>query len=171
MSLVINICDQVVEDSSEIASARVSASHRKSMRRPIFKNKQQTGSIRNLSLSNISEENIDDNSNSEELRLKNKVNCCHVTFVCDDEKVTSDTSDNLNNYESDKDKVRSNEENEKEKIIGNKSDKEDKEDRDNCQVSDKKKRVNNNTAENMSKRCLVSRFVPEFIDNNKITIV
>ena len=59
------------------------------MKRKIFKNKQQTGSMRNLSLSNISEENIDDNTNSEELRLKNKVNCCHATFVFDDEKVTS----------------------------------------------------------------------------------
>ena len=171
----------MVEDSSEIASAKVSSSHRKSMRRPIFKNKQQTGSIKNLSLSNISEENIDDNSNSEELRLKNKVNCCHVTFVCDDEKVTSDTSDNLNNYETDKDKVRSNDEkekkkpfpfeSEKEKIIGNKSDKEDKEDRDKCQVSDKKKSRNNKTAKNMKRSYLFSRFVQEFIDNNKITIV
>jgi hypothetical protein len=135
----------VVEESSEIASARVSSSYRKSMKRTIFKNKQQTGSIKNLSLSKISEENIDDNSNSEELRLKNKVNCRHVTFVCDDEKVTSDTSDNSN--------------------------KEDKEDSYECQVSDKKKRVNNNTAENMNQSCLVSRFVPEFIDNDKITIV
>ena len=91
----------MVEDSSEIASARVSSSYRKSMRRTIFKNKHQTGSIRNHSLSKISEENIDDNSNSEGLRLKNKVTCCHVTFVCDDEKVTSYTSDHY----SDKDKV------------------------------------------------------------------
>jgi hypothetical protein len=95
--------------------------------------------------------------------------------------VTSDTSDNFNNHDSDKDKESPNEENdknkpftiesEKDKFIRNTSDKEDKEDSYECQVSDKKKRVNKNTAKNMSQSCLVSRFVPEFIDNNKITIV
>jgi hypothetical protein len=84
----------VVENSSEIASARDSSSYRKSTKRTKFKNKQQSISIRNNPLSKISEENTDDNYNSESLKLENKVNGCHVTFVCDDEKVTSDTSDN-----------------------------------------------------------------------------
>ena len=128
------------------------------MKRTIFKNKLQTGS-----LSNISEENIDDKYNSEELRLKNKVNCCHVTFVCDDEKVTIDASDTSNNHDSDKVSHK--------KESGKKSDKEAKEDSDKWQVSDKKKRVNNNTEENMSQSFLLSRFVPEFINNNKISIV
>ena len=38
-------------------------------------------------LSKISEENTDDNSDSEGLKLKHEETCCHVTFVCDDEKV------------------------------------------------------------------------------------
>ena len=40
--------------------------------------------------------NTDDNYNSEALELKNKVNDYHVTFVCEDEKGTSNTSDNDN---------------------------------------------------------------------------
>ena len=76
-------------DSSEIASARVSSSYRKSTKRTKFTNKQQTVLIRNHSLSKISEENY----NSEAPQLEIKVNGCHVTFVCDDEKVRSDTSD------------------------------------------------------------------------------
>ena len=31
--------------------------------------------------------------------------------------------------------------------------------------------MNNNASETMNKSCLLSRFVPELIDNNKITIV
>ena len=83
----------MVEDSSEIASARVSLSYKKSMKRKKLKNKLQPVSIRNHSLSKISEENY----NSAVPQLEIKVNGCHVTFVCDDEKVTSDTSDSSNN--------------------------------------------------------------------------
>ena len=99
-----DLCKQVVEDSSEIASARVSSSYRKSIKRTIFKKKPEP--IRNPSLSKISEENTDENSEGEEHRLKSNVNCCHVTFVCDDEKVTSDTSDCSNNHNRDNEKVR-----------------------------------------------------------------
>jgi hypothetical protein len=85
------ICEQVFEDSSEIASARISSSYRKSMKGTKFKSNLQTASIKNNSLRNISDDN------SEALKLENKVNGCHVTFVWDDEKETSDTSDNSNN--------------------------------------------------------------------------
>ena len=85
----------MIEDSSEIASARVSSSYRKSLKKTKFKNKPQPISVKNHSLSKISEENY----NSEAPQLEIKVNGCHVTFVCDDEKVTSDTSDSLNNNE------------------------------------------------------------------------
>ena len=97
--LIYIICEQVVEDSSEIFSVKVSASYRKSLKRTKVKNKPQPVFIRINSLSKISEENTDDNYNSEALKVKleNKVNGCHVTFVCDDEKVTSDTSDSSNN--------------------------------------------------------------------------
>ena len=57
--LLYAICDQVVEDSSEIASAQVSSIYRKSMKRTKFQNKQQTVLIINNSLSKISEENTD----------------------------------------------------------------------------------------------------------------
>ena len=65
-----------------------------------------------------------------------------IIFVGDDDKADIDKSDNLDEEESDK-----------------------------CQVSDKKKRRKNKNVENMNQSCLVFRFVPEFIDNNKITIV
>ena len=151
------------------------------MKRTIFKNKQDTRSIRNISLSKISEENIDDNYNSEEPRLENKVNCCHVTFVCDDLKVTSDTSDCSNNPNSDNDKVSPKKESvnnkpstfvsDDDKSNGDKSYYLYEEESGKGQVSDKKKSRNNKTTENMNQSCLLSRFVPEFIDNNKITIV
>ena len=159
------------EDSSEIASARVSSSYRKSLKRTIFQQKPEP--TRNHSLSRISEENTDENSESEELRLKGKVNCCHVTFVCDDDKVTSDTYNTSNNHSSDKDKVSHDKESNKkepvtvvsDKVICDKSDKEDNED------FDKKKSRIKKASENLKQRCLLSRFVPDFIDNNKIAIV
>ena len=73
----------MVEDSSEIASAQVSSIYRKSMKRTKFQNKQQTVLIINNSLSKISEENTD--VNSEALGIENKVKGCPVTFVCDDQ--------------------------------------------------------------------------------------
>ena len=167
------ICEQLVEDSSEIASARVSSSYRKSIKRTIFTNKP--GPIKKHSLSKISEENSD----SEELRLKHKDNCCHVTLVCDDEKVTSDTSNTSNNHSSDKDRVSHERENEMlepltfviDGTMCDKSDNSDKGESDKCQVIDKKKSRKNKTAENVKQSFLLSRFVSECNDNNKMTIV
>jgi hypothetical protein len=137
--------EQVVEESSEIASARVSSVYRKSMKKTIFRNRQksvQAGSIRNLSLSKISEEKTDNNSSSETLKLENKVNGCHVTFVCDDDKV-----------------------------IGGRSDSANKDNADESEVRPERKTNTRKPAENMKESCLLSRFVPEFIDSNKISIV
>ena len=147
----------MVEDSSEIASAGVLKSYRKSMKRTFFKNK--TEPTRNHSLSKISEENTDESSESEELRLKRQVNCCNVTFVSDDVKVTCDTANTANSQSSEKEKVSHEKEiirkepvtDISDKVICGKSNKEDKEESDKFQ--------------------LMSRFVPEFIDNNKIIIV
>ena len=169
------VFEQVVEDSSEIASARVSSSYRKSIKRTILKNKPEP--IRNHSLSKISEENTDENSDSE--GLKHKENCCHVTFVCDDEKVTSDTSNTSINHSSDKDRGSHERENEMlepltfviDGTMCDKSDNLDKGESDKCQVIDKKKSRKNKTAENVKQSFVLSRFVPECIDNNKITIV
>ena len=47
----------------------------------------------------------------------------------------------------------------------------DKSDNSDKEESDKKKSRKNKTAENMKQSYLFSSFVPEFIDNNKITIV
>ena len=143
----------------------------------MFKNKPEP--TRNHSLSKISEENTDENSDSEELRLKHTENCCHVTLVCDDEKVTSDTSNTSINHSSDKDRVSHERENEMLEpltfvIDGTMCDNfynSDKGESDKCQVIDKKKSRNNETTENIKQSYLFSRFVPEYIDNNKIIIV
>ena len=96
------------------------------------------------------------------------MNGCHVTFVCDDEKVTSDTSDNSNNHDSDKDIVNPKKESDNKK---QNTFVDDEEESDTCQVSLKKKRRISKTVKNTNKSCLLSRFVPEFIDKNKITMV
>ena len=70
---------------SEIATARVSSSYRKSMKRTVLQKKQQAGSTRDMSLSKISEEDIDEH----EVKVVNKMNDCHATFVSDVETVTS----------------------------------------------------------------------------------
>ena len=113
--------------------------------------------------------------------MTNKLNCCHVTFVCDDEKVTSDTSDCSNNHDRDNEKVSPEKESvnnkpstfvsDNDKANVDKSDNLDEEESDNCQTGDKKMSRNNKTAENMNQSCLLSRFAPEFIDNDTITIV
>ena len=147
----------MVEDSSEIASARVSSSYRKSMKSTKIKNKQQAVSIRNHSLCKISEENTDDNFNTN--AFENKVNNCHVTFVCDDEKVTSDTSDGS--------KVSLERENAKNrhKTVSCKSNNSDCDRYILCEETDII------GSESMKENFLLSRFVPEFFDGNKITIV
>ena len=61
------------------------------MKRTKVKNRAQPISIRNNSMSQISEENTDANYNSEAVKMEHTVNGCHVTFVCDDEKLTSNT--------------------------------------------------------------------------------
>ena len=73
---------------------------------------------------------------------KESVNNKPSTFVSDNDKANVDKSDNLDEEESD-----------------------------NGQVSDKKNSRNNKTAENINQSHLLSRFVPEFINNNKITVV
>ena len=156
------IYDQVVEDSSEIASARVSAGFRKSMKKKTKLKKTKTISIRNNSLSRISEENTDENYNSEALKMENKVNGCHVTFFCDDEKVTSDTSDISNNNKGNISQKKENTKNTHASYTSNKNDC-DK----NIPWDDKVKLA----SENMKENFLLSRFIPELIDSNKITIV
>ena len=87
-------------------------------------------------------------------------------------KVTSDTSNTSNKHNSDKDKISwLKESNKKEpvtfdsdKVICDISDNSDKEE------SDNKKSRNIITAGNIKQSCLLSRFVPECINNNKILI-
>ena len=69
--------EEIVEDSSEIASVRVSSIFRKSK----LRNKQvpQEGSIRTLPLSKISEEDTENKSANEKQRRKDKHN--DGTFV------------------------------------------------------------------------------------------
>ena len=150
----------MVEDSSEIASARVSLSYKKSMKRKKLKSKLQPVSIRTHSLSKIYEENY----NSKAHQLEIKVNGCHVTFVCDDEKVTSDTSDSLNNNEGNMSYKKENSQSSTGTVIFE------------SKKNDGSKNIlwdetDNKASENMNKSFLLSRFVPEFIDSNKITIV
>ena len=85
--------------------------------------------------------------------------------------MTSDTSNTSNNHSSDKDRVTHVQEKKMLEPVSFVIDNSDKEESDKCQVSDKKKSRNNKTAKNMKRSYLFSRFVQEFIDNNKITIV
>ena len=146
----------MVEDSSEIASARASSSYRKSTKRTKLKSIQQSISFRNNSLSKISEENTDDNYNSEALKLKNKVNDYHVTFVCEDEKGTINTSDN------DKGNMSHEKEN-NQSTPGNVIFEYNKNEGGRNILWDEK--------DNLKESFLLSRLVPELIDINKITIV
>ena len=154
----------MIEDSSEIASARVSSGYKKSMKRKKSKNTPQPISITNKSLSKISEENTDDNFDSEGCKMERKVNGCHVTFVCDDEKVTSDTSDSSKNNKGNISKRKENNKSSPgtDVFILNKNE------GDRNIPWDEK---DNTASEYMNKSFLLSRFVPELIDNNKITIV
>jgi hypothetical protein len=64
------------------------------MKRTKCKNSQPVSKIViNNFLCEIYEENSNDNYNSEALKLENKGYGCQVTFVCDDEIMTNDTSD------------------------------------------------------------------------------
>ena len=82
-----------------------------------------------------------------------------VAFVCDDEKVTSDTSDGSKvSHEREKAKNRH-------KIVSCKSNNSD------CDRYILCEETETIGSESMKENFLLSRFVPEFFDGNKITIV
>ena len=118
-----------------------------------MKNRQQIVPVRNHSLNKISEENTVDNFNTK--ALENKVNGCHVTFVLDDEEVTSDTSGG-SKVNLEKEKAMNTHE-----TVSCKS----------CKGDCDKNILCEETDVIGSESFLFYRFVPEFIDSNKITIV
>ena len=75
-----------IEDSSEIASARVSSSHRKSIKRRILNTKQTEGPTKIMYLSKISEEDINDNSDDEVPEEVDKMNDYQAIMLSVEEK-------------------------------------------------------------------------------------
>ena len=160
-----------VEESSEIASARVSSSYRKSIKRRILDNKHQAGSTKNMSLSKISEEENDSNSHDKLQKVSIQINDCHAIFVSDDDKLTSDDFNDSNPDSVGKDK-KSSEKNSKQlepsdvdEVIGDISR------GDNAKDSGEMESRKTFPIEIVKQNFLSSRFVPEFIGSNKITIV
>ena len=81
---------EILEDGSEIASARVSSIFRKSMKKSKLTNKQvpQERSVGTLPLSKICEEDTENKSANEKQRMKDKHN--DDTFVVVENIVTGD---------------------------------------------------------------------------------
>ena len=80
---------QVLEQSSEIASARSASNYKISVKQRIRKNAILIGASRNLTLSKISEEDSDENFGREKLKGVNKVTGNSST---DEEKISRDSS-------------------------------------------------------------------------------
>ena len=147
------------EDSSEIASARVSSIYRKSTRDSIFRSRQPT-LHRKLSLSKISEEESENHVNSErdeDKQLENIMKEGNDNFVSDKDimsvKVTSDTTTGSTNNGHD-DIAHDESEVKSDNIV-------DSVDND-TQISSSKEFCESN---------VIFRFIPEMLENNKITIV
>ena len=135
-----------MEDSSEIASARISSSSRKSLKRTNKNQQAVSGAAsKNICLSKISEEDIQDNT---EIR---KHNAFPIIIITDDEKVTSD-NENASNDAKGESQIHSQHISDDDEAHGD-------------IMVDK---VQENSESQFGK---LVRFLPEFIDKNRITIV
>ena len=137
-----NTIFQGVEESSEIASVSISYAQKKSFKKTFFKTRPEFICDRNQSLSKISEEKEESDCSSR----NDKHHHCQATPACDDEQHKSEASKeekSESGYDTDE--------------LQNKPDR----GRNNMQLS-----VDDIVADK-----LISRFVPEFIDTNKIAFV
>ena len=144
-----NLCfllQQQVEQSSEIASVGAPSGLNRSVRRPI--------SVSTNKLSKIVEENSDDKSNSDPIDSVKK-----QPFGCDFDKITSDTSNSSRDMNDIHGKNKPNMIKFKEKSSDNLS---------NNIFADKALAGDGDKKDNSF---LFSRFLPEFLDRNKISIV
>ena len=140
-----------MEDSSEIASARISSSSRKSLKRTNKNQQAVSGTAsKNISLSKISEEDIQDNT---EIR---KHNAFPIIIITDDEKVTSD-NENASNDAKGESQIHSQHISDDDEAHGDKAN-----------ISIMVDKVQENSESQFGK---LVRFLPEFIDKNRITIV
>ena len=147
------------EDSSEIASARVSSIYRKSTKDPIFRSRQPA-LHRKLSLSKISEEESENHVNSEmdeDKQLENIMKEGNDNFVSDkdvmSDKVTSETTNGSTN--NGRDDIAHDDSEVERYTIGDTGDND-------AQISSLKE---------VCESKVIFRFIPEMLENNKITIV
>ena len=149
------------EDSSEIASARVSSIYRKSSKDSIFRSRQPT-LHRKLSLSKISEEESENHVNSErdeDKQLENIMKEGNDNFVSDkdimSDKVTSETTNGSTN--NGHDDIAHDDSDVKRDTIGDSGD------------TDSDTPIS--SLKEVCESKVIFRFIPEMLENNKITIV
>ena len=149
------------EDSSEIASARVSSIYRKSTSSSIFISRQPT-LHRKLSLSKISEEESENHVNSEkdeDKQLENIMKEGNDNFVSDkdvmSDKVTSETTNGSTN--NGHDDITLDEDKVKREKIGD--------------ISDIVNDTNISSSKELCDSKVIFLFIPEMVENNKSNIV
>ena len=126
-----------------------------------------------MSLSKISEEDNDENSHDEPQKVSIQINDCHAIFVSEDDKLTSDDFNDSNPDSIGKDKKSSEKNNKQIEPMNSGVDEviRDISRVDSAKATGEMESRKAFPIEIVKQNFLSSRFVPEFIGSNTITIV